>query len=139
MSVVVLSGVTTADVLLIGVVWSVVVLLIVDQVEELAHVEDMLLFNVSMYPLTVSLTSAKKSFNEVRYESTPVIPVSPMAFMIEMVDSIVSSSSSNKASTCLIQEQFDSVDLFLLLLRFSTLSRVEARLSKKLLMSPSCA
>ena len=44
----------------------VVVPLSVVEAEVAIHVEDMLSFNFTMYPSTVSLTSSKKSFNEVR-------------------------------------------------------------------------
>ena len=67
-----------------------------------------------------------------------VTPVSPIASMREMADSIVSNSSSKKANTNLIQEQSDSIDLFPLLLpRFRILLRVDVRVSKKVFMSPS--
>jgi len=60
-----------------------------------------------------------------------VTPVSPIASMREMTDSIVSNSSSKKANTNLFQEQSDSVDLFILLVsRFSILLRVDVRVSK---------
>ena len=65
-------------------------------------------------------------------------PVSPIASMREMADSIVSNSSSKKANTNLIQEQSDSTDLLnLLVSRFSILLRVDVRLAKKVFMSSS--
>ena len=51
--------VVTAEVLSIGVLCGVVVPLIVDEADVAMHVEDMLTFNVTMYPSTVPLISSK--------------------------------------------------------------------------------